>query len=121
VPQYTTAVTPAQALAAGATGLTELASSPAILEALRNSYSQAVRHVSILGLAFACFALLPSCAMEWLNITKESEKRKRVQEEKKSEHDREKDTGCVTEVVNVSAEVVPECLSTKEWDAEKSQ
>ncbi|KAI0382677.1 MFS multidrug transporter-like protein [Hypomontagnella monticulosa] len=74
VPQYTTAVTPVQVLLAGANGLTKLSSSPDVLEALRRAYGQAIRNVLILGLAFACLALLPSCAMEWLNISQESKK-----------------------------------------------
>ncbi|KAI0189643.1 MFS multidrug transporter-like protein [Astrocystis sublimbata] len=49
VPQYTTTVTPQQVLEAGATGLTQLASSPMVLEALRRAYGQATRQVFIFG------------------------------------------------------------------------
>lgn len=79
VPRYTKEVTPEQVLAVGASGLTQLAPSPIVLEALRRAYGQATRHVFILGLASAAIALLPSCAMEWLNITKESDRRKQNQ------------------------------------------
>ncbi|RWA05749.1 hypothetical protein EKO27_g9359 [Xylaria grammica] len=75
VPEYTTAVTPAQVLAAGANGLTQLASSPIVLEALRRAYAQATRDVFILALAAAALTFPPTCAMEWLNITKESKNR----------------------------------------------
>ncbi|KAI0411742.1 MFS multidrug transporter-like protein [Xylaria grammica] len=75
VPEYTTAITPAQVLAAGANGLTQLASSPMVLEALRRAYAQATRDVFILALAAAALTFPPTCAMEWLNITKESKNR----------------------------------------------
>ncbi|GAW20476.1 hypothetical protein ANO14919_099820 [Xylariales sp. No.14919] len=75
VPEYTTAVTPAQVLTAGANGLTQLASSPIVLEALRRAYAQATRDVFILALAAAALTFPPTCAMEWLNITKESKNR----------------------------------------------
>ncbi|CRG89904.1 Putative HC-toxin efflux carrier TOXA [Talaromyces islandicus] len=80
LPRYTTAVTVEQVLAAGASGLPKLASSPAVLEALRRVYTQALRDIFILGLACACLTLLPSCATEWLNITHESQRRKELQE-----------------------------------------
>jgi hypothetical protein len=52
-----------------------------VLEALRRGYAQALRDVFILGLACACLTTLPSCATEWLNITRESQRRKELQEE----------------------------------------
>lgn len=86
------AVTPTQVLTAGANGLTQLASSPTVLEGLRRAYGQATRNVFFLGLAFASLALLPSCAMEWLNIAQESKKRKESQVAEDIEPNGDKET-----------------------------
>lgn len=66
--EYTDAVSPAQVIAVGAVGLTTLASSPAILSALRHAYSDSIPRTFILALAAACIAFPPSLAMEWVNI-----------------------------------------------------
>jgi hypothetical protein len=51
LPGYTTANTVEQVLAAGASDLPKLASSPGVLEALWRGYTQALRDVFILGLS----------------------------------------------------------------------
>ncbi|KAI1078845.1 MFS general substrate transporter [Whalleya microplaca] len=68
VPKHTDAVSPLQVIAAGATGLPALASTPEILYALRLAYSEGIRDTLILALAAACLAFPFSCAMEHLNI-----------------------------------------------------
>ncbi|KAH0592593.1 hypothetical protein MHUMG1_09583 [Metarhizium humberi] len=80
LPRYTSAVTLEHVLGAGAGGLSQLSSSPAVLEALRYAYNDAIRDVFILGLACTCLTVLPSCAMEWLNIALESQRRKQLRE-----------------------------------------
>lgn len=85
VPRYTAAVTSDQVLASGVGGLSQLASSSTLLEALRHAYTQATRHVLILGLACACLTLPPAFAMEWRNITHESQRRKKIEADDKGE------------------------------------
>ncbi|KAK7710778.1 hypothetical protein SLS64_005682 [Diaporthe eres] len=71
------AVSAAQVVAAGASGLVALsAGSAEILEALRWAYSEALRRVLILCVAAICLAFPAACCMEWLNIRTEAEKRK---------------------------------------------
>ncbi|KJZ70909.1 hypothetical protein HIM_09702 [Hirsutella minnesotensis 3608] len=86
VPQRTQAVTPAQVIQAGATGLEAIASSPGVLNALRWAYSDAVRRTIVLGLAGSCITVPAACAMDWLNI-------KRVAEERRLANDSEASTG----------------------------
>lgn len=78
MPKYTTEVSPAQVLGVGAGGLNLLASSSAVLDALHRAYGEAIRELFVLGLVFACLSLPASCAMEWLNIKRESVKRRQL-------------------------------------------
>lgn len=79
VPRYTDAVTPAAVIQVGATGLTAVATSPTVLEAIRSAYVEAVRRTIILGLAGICMTVPVSFAMEWVNIKHVAERR-RIQE-----------------------------------------
>lgn len=77
VPEHTSAVSAAQVLAAGASGLLALAAGQAdILEALRWAYSEVLRRVLILCVAAICLSFPPACCMEWLIIKTEAERRK---------------------------------------------
>ncbi|KAK6953345.1 hypothetical protein Daesc_005648 [Daldinia eschscholtzii] len=78
VPRYTDAVTPAAVIGAGATGLQLIATSPAVLEALRAAYVEAVRRTIVLGLAGICMTVPVSCAMEWINIKSVAETKLRA-------------------------------------------
>lgn len=81
VPEYTDAVTPAQVVLAGATGLKALANgSSDVLIALRQAYADSLRQVLILSLAAICVAFPASCAMERLNIKTVTEQRKRTEQ-----------------------------------------
>ncbi|KJZ78260.1 hypothetical protein HIM_02298 [Hirsutella minnesotensis 3608] len=103
LPRYTNAVTLDQVLAAGASGLKTIATSPEVLEALRRVYTRAIRDVLILGLACTCLSLVPSLAMEWLNITHESRRRKQLHDSltRDEAHHREyKDGARPTEVAD---------------------
>ncbi|KAI1205122.1 major facilitator superfamily domain-containing protein [Annulohypoxylon truncatum] len=80
VPRYTNAVSPAEVIQAGATGLSTVATSPEVLYALRSAYRDAVRWTIILGLAGICMTIPAACAMEWVNIKKVAEARLRAQE-----------------------------------------
>ncbi|KID97562.1 MFS multidrug transporter, partial [Metarhizium majus ARSEF 297] len=80
LPRYTSAVTLEHVRGAGAGGLSQLSSSSAVVEALRYAYKDAIRDVFILSLACTCLTVLPSCAMEWLNIALESQRRKQLRE-----------------------------------------
>lgn len=75
VPRYTDAVTPDAVINAGAIGLEIVANSPAVLNALRVAYVDAVRRTIILGLAGICMVVPLSCAMEWVNIKQVAEGR----------------------------------------------
>ncbi|KAI1842587.1 hypothetical protein JX266_011200 [Neoarthrinium moseri] len=81
VPAYTSAVSPFEVIAVGATGLGKIAPTLEILHELRLAYSEAVRSPLILALAAACFAFPFSCSMEWLNIKRVAEERKRQKAE----------------------------------------
>ncbi|RYP41930.1 hypothetical protein DL767_000667 [Monosporascus sp. MG133] len=80
VPRHTDAVTPAEVIRAGATGLHIVATSPAVLDALRAAYVDAVRRTIVLGLAGICMVVPTACAMEWVNIRRVAEGRLHMQE-----------------------------------------
>ncbi|KAK7908715.1 major facilitator superfamily domain-containing protein [Apiospora marii] len=82
VPSHTDgAVSPQQAISAGATGLAQIAPSAAVLRDLRGAYAEAVRDPLILALAAACLASPFAVAMERVNIKEVAEGRKRRLEE----------------------------------------
>lgn len=101
MPTYTSEVSPAQVVAAGASGLIALAGGDmAILEALREAYGGAMRRILIQGLAAICFALPPALLMERLNIKREAEKRREqtdVEVLRKGLADEEKDAVILTD------------------------
>ncbi|KAK0628368.1 hypothetical protein B0T17DRAFT_596971 [Bombardia bombarda] len=71
-------ISPNDVIRAGATGLTAIAPTPEVLQALREAYASAVRPTLILALAAACFALPSGCAMERVNIKRIAEEKQRV-------------------------------------------
>jgi hypothetical protein len=79
IPLHTTAVSPATVIEVGATGLQDLAgTSSTVLLALREAYADAIRDVMIYAL-FAASAALPFvCSMQWLNIKKVAEQRRKA-------------------------------------------
>ena len=70
VPEYTDVISAAQVIAAGPTGLTELATTPMVLDALRQAYSDSIRYTTILALAGISLAFPPCWGMERVNIKK---------------------------------------------------
>ena len=76
IPKHTLAVTPGDVISAGAAGLASIAHTPAVLQAVRESYSEAERHIFIFAATCACLTVFSSFGMEWLNVTVESRKRK---------------------------------------------
>jgi hypothetical protein len=85
VAQHTDMVPPEYVIAAGVSGLGSLTASPAVLLALRQAYSESVRYTFILAVAALCFAFLPACAMERVNIKQVAEERQRLQKQSKAE------------------------------------
>ncbi|RYC61641.1 hypothetical protein CHU98_g4575 [Xylaria longipes] len=75
VPRHTSAVAPQAVIAAGASGLDQLAPTLEVLSALRSAYAEALRDPLILALASALLAFPFSCAMERLNIKHIAEQR----------------------------------------------
>ncbi|PQE02873.1 efflux pump antibiotic resistance protein [Rutstroemia sp. NJR-2017a BBW] len=77
VPTHTSAVSPADVIEVGATGLQSLArSSSTVLVALRDAYADAIQDTMYYALATACVALPFACGMQWLNIKKVAEERR---------------------------------------------
>lgn len=95
VAQHTDLVPPEYVIAAGVSGLGSLTTSPAVLLALRQAYSESVRYTFILAVAALCFTFLPACAMEMLNIKHVAEERQRLQKQIKAE---EASTGITNKV-----------------------
>lgn len=82
IPLYTTAISPATVIAAGATGLDSLAGpSYTVLVALRKAYADAIRNTTLFVLAAAVAALPFACGMQWLNIKKVAEERRNTKTE----------------------------------------
>ncbi|GAP82380.2 putative efflux pump antibiotic resistance protein [Rosellinia necatrix] len=68
VPAYTDAVSPDLVIVAGASGLSDISPTPSVLNALRLAYNAAIHDTLILALAATALSVLPSLAMERLNI-----------------------------------------------------
>lgn len=68
VPAYTDAVSPDLVITAGASGLSGISPTPSVLDALRLAYNAAIHDTLILALAATALSVLPSLAMERLNI-----------------------------------------------------
>ncbi|KAL2038880.1 hypothetical protein N7G274_008402 [Stereocaulon virgatum] len=68
ISQSDTKVPVSAVIEAGATGLTQLASSPEILRGLRLAYAISIRRTLVFALASACIALPFACNMQWLNL-----------------------------------------------------
>ncbi|KAE8423669.1 efflux pump antibiotic resistance protein [Aspergillus pseudocaelatus] len=70
----------ATVIAAGPTGLQSLTTDAAILHELQGTYAYGIRMVMYFALAATCTAVPFAFGMEWLNVKKEAEKRKIVEE-----------------------------------------
>ena len=77
IPAHTTAISPQAVVSVGATGLVGLTRSAEVLRAVREAYTEAIRHALILALAGACGGFPFAWGMEWLNIKKVAEERKK--------------------------------------------
>lgn len=75
ISQSDTKVPVSAVIEAGATGLTQIASSPAVLRGLRLAYAISIRRTLIFALASACMALPFACNMQWLNLKTVAEER----------------------------------------------
>ena len=81
VPKHTQAISPPAVVSAGAENLRKEATNSTILRALQLSYSNAVTDTIYLALATVCLALFFACGMEWKNIKKVAEERKKAEED----------------------------------------
>lgn len=77
IPAHTTAISPQTVVSVGATGLVGLTRSAEVLRAVREAYAEAIRHALILALAGACGGFPFAWGMEWLNIKKVAEDRRK--------------------------------------------
>lgn len=80
IPKLTDAIDPHTVVNAGPLNLKALAKSPAVLHALRNAYSLAVRDTMYYSLAAVCVTIPFAFGMQWLNI-KKAARNKDVEEE----------------------------------------
>lgn len=85
VTQNQDSVTAQEVIAIGVSGFTSLTSSPAVLHALRQAYSESVRYTFILAVAGAVFAFFPACGMENVNIRHIAEERERIKKQTEAE------------------------------------
>ena len=81
LPKHTDAIPPEAVVKAGALNLAALTNSAAILQAMREAYAAAIRHVLIFALAIVCLSVPAACGMQWLNLKQVSRDR---EEERKS-------------------------------------
>ncbi|KAJ2994926.1 hypothetical protein NUW58_g1419 [Xylaria curta] len=88
VPRYTDAVSASDVIQAGATGLTSVATSAVVLDAIRVAYVEAVCRTLILALAGAVLTVPASCGMEWINIKQVATERLRKQPTKDTVEDK---------------------------------
>ena len=93
IPAHTTAISPQAVVSVGATGLVGLTQSAEVLRAVREAYAEAVRHALILALAGACGGFPFTWGMEWLNIKKVAEERRKRNLGEGVELENKKDVG----------------------------
>ncbi|TEY64669.1 hypothetical protein BOTCAL_0144g00050 [Botryotinia calthae] len=85
VPAHTTAVSAEAIIKVGASGLQDLAGgSEIVLTALREAYTIAIRDAMYYALAAACLSLPFACGMQWFNLKKVAEERRKAKDEGKS-------------------------------------
>jgi hypothetical protein len=77
IPAHTTEISPQTVVSVGATGLVGLTQYAVVLRAVREAYAEAIRHALILALAGACGGFPFAWGMEWLNIKKVAEERRK--------------------------------------------
>ncbi|OJK02334.1 hypothetical protein ASPACDRAFT_50929 [Aspergillus aculeatus ATCC 16872] len=75
VPRYVTGISADAVMAAGATGVETLSSSPGVIRGLRAAWSVAVADVNILLVAIICVSVPTALGMKWLNLKKISAER----------------------------------------------
>lgn len=80
IPKLTEAIDPHTVVSAGPLNLKALATSPAVLHALRSAYSLAVRDTMYYSLAAVCITIPFAFGMQWLNV-KKAARNKDVEEE----------------------------------------
>lgn len=100
IPQNADSVTASEVMVVGVDGLAALTSSPTVLHALRQAYSDSVRYTFILAVASVVFCFLPALGMENVNIKHIAEERQRV----KKQDEEESNVGIVSPTV-LQAEV----------------
>lgn len=76
----THAISPDAVIAAGAGGLSRIASSPEMLETIKQAYVVSLRDVFVFALVAACVAFPCAWGMEWLNIKTVAKERERAAE-----------------------------------------
>ncbi|KAA8569041.1 hypothetical protein EYC84_000714 [Monilinia fructicola] len=85
VPAHTSAVSAEAVIKVGATGLQDLAGGSSILlSALREAYTVAIRDAMYYALAAASLSLPFACGMQWFNLKKVAEERRKEKEERNS-------------------------------------
>ncbi|KAF2464463.1 efflux pump antibiotic resistance protein [Lindgomyces ingoldianus] len=88
IPRHTTAVSPLEVIAVGATGLAKLAKADDVLRALREAYAEALHDAFIFAVVAACGAFPFGWCMQWLNIKKVAEERaKRIEVTEREERE----------------------------------
>lgn len=80
IPKLTDEIDPHTVVSAGPLNLKALATSPAVLHALRSAYSLAVRDTMYYSLAAVCITIPFAFGMQWLNV-KKAARNKDVEEE----------------------------------------
>ena len=93
IPAHTTEISPQTVVSVGATGLVELTQYAVVLRAVREAYAEAIRHALILALAGACGGFPFAWGMEWLNIKKVAEERRKRNLDKGVEQENKEGVG----------------------------
>lgn len=88
IPKYTNAVSPQQVIDAGAGALVDLAPNATVLRQLREAYAESLKGTYMLALAGTCVALPFAAGMQWLNIKKIAEERRKKADTEKRESTR---------------------------------
>lgn len=76
VPRFTLAVSPQAVISAGPLNLPALATTPRVLQSLREAYVEVLLNLMMFSLVVVCMSVPVACGMKWLNLKSVSEKRK---------------------------------------------
>ncbi|KAF2468048.1 MFS general substrate transporter [Lindgomyces ingoldianus] len=77
IPKYAKEIAVETVVHAGPLALNELSLSADTVYGLRLAYSKAIQHILIFALAVVCFSIPAASGMQWLNIKKVSQERKK--------------------------------------------